>query len=112
MPPGTATKAHGPSGVAATPNGDPCTETIAVRTPVRAADGAVDVAHAGDDSDRAGSGYAVGETVPAAEGLTVLAPAGADEREGAEVHPVQMIATAMAHAAEVRAFVRVGRMRA
>jgi hypothetical protein len=54
----------------------------------------------------------VGETVPAADGLTILAPAGADEGKGAEVHPVQMIAAAMAHAAEVRAFVRVGRTRA
>lgn len=82
-----------------------------MRTPVRAADGAIAVAHAGDGSDRAGSGCAVGETVPAAaDAPTVPAPAGADGCGGTEVHPVQIIATAMAHAAEVPAFLRIGRM--
>jgi hypothetical protein len=46
----------------------------------------------------------------AADALAVLAPDGADGCWGAGVHPVQMIAAAMAHAADMRAFVRVGRM--
>jgi hypothetical protein len=55
----------------------------------------------------------VDETVPAAaDALTMSAPTGAAGCGGTEVHPVQMIATAMAHTAEVPAFVRVGRMAA
>jgi hypothetical protein len=71
------------------------------------------VAHAGDGSDRTGSGGAAGETVPAvADAPTVPVPADADGCGGDEVHPVQMIATAMTHAAEAPAFARVGRMSA
>jgi hypothetical protein len=82
-----------------------------VRTPVRAADGAVAVAHAGDGSDRAGSEDSAGETVPAAaDAPTVPVSAGADRWGEAEVHPAQMTATAIAHAAEVLAFARAGRM--
>ncbi|HEY6786465.1 MAG TPA: hypothetical protein VI365_04055 [Trebonia sp.] len=69
------------------------------------------MAHAGDGSDRAGNAGPVGETVPAAaDTLAVPVLAGPDAYRGADVHPAQMTATAMADAAEVAAFARVVRM--
>src|ERR1700722_19178428 len=107
-PSGTATKAQRPA--AATPNGDPFTATLAVRTPFSTAEGAVAGAQAGGGSDRAESGRWAGETVPATGALTRVLAADADARPGAKVYPVQVITKATAHAAEMPPFARYSRM--
>jgi hypothetical protein len=75
-----------------------------VRTPVKAAAGAVAVAHAGDDSDLAGSGMLTAGADERGEA--------AAERGEAEVHPAQLTATAMAPAADMPAISKAARMRA